>query len=79
MNLYIGNLNYKIKEQELAEVLSAYGAVSSVRIIKDKETGRSKGFGFAEMNNDAARHALQDLNGKELMGRQMVIKEAIQK
>jgi RNA recognition motif-containing protein len=57
--------------------MEAYGAVDSVKIIKDRETGKSKGFGFVEMADDeAAKKAIEELNEKELQGRQMVVKEA---
>lgn len=79
MNMYIGNLNYRVKENQLEEVLATYGAVNSVKIIKDRETGKSKGFGFAEMEDAKARQAILALNGSELMGRELVIREATQK
>ncbi|MDO4180288.1 MAG: RNA-binding protein [Bacteroidales bacterium] len=77
MNIYVGNLNYRVKEGDLEQVMANYGAVSSVKIIKDRETGKSKGFAFVEMDNDEeAAQAMKELNGSEFMGRQMVIKEA---
>jgi RNA recognition motif-containing protein len=77
MNIYIGNLNYRVREDDLRQVMEAYGAVDSVKIIKDRETGKSKGFGFVEMADDeAAKKAIEELNEKELQGRQMVVKEA---
>lgn len=77
MNIYIGNLNYRVREDDLKHVLEEYGAVDSVKIIKDRETGRSKGFAFAEMpNDDDARKAIAELNEAEYEGRQMVVKEA---
>lgn len=80
MNIYIGNLSYRLKEADLEQVLSEYGAVSSVKIISDRETGRSKGFGFAEMENDEeGEKAIKELNGAELDGRTMVLKVAIPK
>lgn len=75
--MYIGNLNYRVKENELERALSAYGTVNSLKIIKDRETGRSKGFGFAEMEDEAAAKAISELNGSEFMGRQLVLKEAL--
>lgn len=78
MNMYVGNLNYRVKEGDLEQVMSAYGLVTSVKIIKDRETGKSKGFAFVEMESDAeADQAMKELNGSEFMGRQMVIKEAL--
>lgn len=76
MNIYIGNLNYRIKEGDLLQVMEEYGAVSSVKVITDRETGRSKGFAFVEMDDDAASVAISKLNGAEYMGRTMVVKEA---
>ncbi len=77
MNMYVGNLNYRVKEGDLEQVMAAYGVVTSVKVIKDRETGKSKGFGFVEMEDaEAAAQAMKELNGSELMGRQMVIKEA---
>lgn len=77
MNLYIGNLNFKLKESDLASVMEAYGEVSSVKIIKDRETHRSKGYAFVEFADEsAARKAIEELDGKDLQGRNMVVKEA---
>ena len=77
MNIYIGNRNYRVKESDLQQVLEDYAPVSSVKIIKDRETGKSKGFGFVEMENDAAaRQAIEELNGADFEGRTMVVKEA---
>ena len=70
MNIYLGKLNYGVKEQ-------GFGAIDSVKIIVDRESGRSKGFGFAEMSDDeAAKRAIEELSGKEFAGRALVIKEA---
>ncbi|MDR1678268.1 MAG: RNA-binding protein [Prevotellaceae bacterium] len=80
MNIYIGNLSYRLKEKDLQQVLGEYGEVSSVKIITDRESGRSKGFGFAEMPDDeAAQKAINELNGAELDGRTMVLKVAVPK
>ena len=77
MNIYIGNLNTRVKEADLQQVIEEYGAVESVKIIKDRETGKSKGFAFIEMNNDAqAKQAIEELNGSEFEGRTMIVKEA---
>lgn len=77
MNIYIGNLNYRVREEDLKQVMEEYGAVDSVKIIKDRETGRSKGFAFVEMpDNAAAQKAIDELNQAEFEGRQMVVKEA---
>ncbi len=80
MNLYIGNLSYRVKEQELQQALEQYGAVASVKIIKDRETNRSKGFGFAEMPDDEeAAKMIKEFNGADFAGRKIVIKEALPK
>ncbi len=77
MNIYIGNLNYRVREDDLKQVMEEYGIVDSVKIVKDRETGRSKGFAFVEMPNDAdAKKAIDELNEAEFEGRQMVVKEA---
>lgn len=77
MNIYIGNLNYRVREEDLKQVMEEYGVVDSVKIIKDRETGRSKGFAFVEMpDNAAAQKAIDELNQAEYEGRQMVVKEA---
>ena len=74
MNIYLGNLNYGVKEQDLQTLLEGFGAIDSVKIIVDRESGRSKGFGFAEMSD--AKRAIEELSGKEFAGRALVIKEA---
>ncbi len=77
MNIFIGNLNYKVREEQLGNLLSEFGDVRSVKIVMDRETGRSKGFGFVEMSNDAeASAAIKELNGSEFEGRTMVVNEA---
>lgn len=77
MNIYVGNLSYKVRENDLQGVMEEYGQVDSCKIIKDRETGKSKGFGFVEMPDDAAgQKAINELNGAEFDGRTMVIKEA---
>jgi RNA recognition motif-containing protein len=80
MNIYVGNLNYRIREDDLKSIMEQYGTVDSVKVIKDRETGRSKGFAFVEMQDDKeAKKAIYELNEKEFEGRQMVVKEAIPK
>lgn len=80
MNMYVGNLNYRIKEADLREVMEEYGTVASVKLITDRETRRSKGFAFVEMpNDDEAKNVIKELNGAEYEGRPMVVKEAIAK
>lgn len=76
MNIYIGNLSYRVRENDLKGVMEEYGAVESCKIIKDRETGKSKGFGFVEMSDEAGLKVIEELNGAELDGRTMVIKEA---
>lgn len=77
MNIFIANLNYKVPSEKLQEIFEEYGEVSSAKIITDKETGRSKGFGFVEMpDDDSALKAIEDLNGVEIDGRQIVVKKA---
>lgn len=77
MNIYIGNLPFSATEDELREVFNGYGQVTSVTIIKDKMSGRSRGFGFVEMADDGeAQNAIQALNGKDFKGRGMVVNEA---
>jgi RNA recognition motif-containing protein len=80
MNIYVGNLNYRIRENDLKSVMEQFGTVDSVKVIKDRDTGRSKGYAFVEMNdNDEAQRAIEELNEKEFEGRQMVVKEALPK
>lgn len=77
MNIYIGNLNYRVREDDLKQVMEEYGVVDSVKIVKDRDTGKSKGFAFVEMPDDAAgKKAIDELNEAEFEGRQMVVKEA---
>lgn len=77
MNIFIGSLPYTIKESDLKEVFEEYGEVASVKIITDKFTGRSKGFGFVEMNNEEeAQRAIKELNGAEVDHRVIVVNEA---
>ena len=77
MNIFIGNLPYKIEESELRELFEDYGEVTSLKIITDRQTGQSKGFGFAEMtDNESALKAIEDLNAAEIYGRNIVVKEA---
>ena len=80
MNMYVGNLNYKVRESDLEQAFNAYGTVTSVKVIKDRETNKSKGFAFVEMSSDEeASEAMNALNGSEFMGRQLVIKEELPK
>jgi len=78
MNIYIGNLNYRVKESDLYDLLGKFGNVTSAKIITDRDTKRSKGFGFVEMENASdAESAIEALNGTELLGRSLVVKEAL--
>lgn len=77
MNIYVGNLSFEITEEEVREAFAEFGQVTSVTLIKDKYTGKMRGFGFVEMpSNTDAQAAIQALNGKELKGRGMVVNQA---
>ncbi|MFA5504198.1 MAG: RNA-binding protein [Vulcanimicrobiota bacterium] len=77
MNLYVGNLSYKLSENELRETFEEFGSVVSVRMVNDRETGRPRGFGFVEMaDNEEGQNAIDALNGHELGGRKLVVNEA---
>ena len=77
MNIFCGSLPWSLEESELRGYFEAYGEVSSARIISDRATGRSKGFGFVEMPNDSeAQQAIDGLNGSEMKGRAVVINQA---
>ncbi len=77
MNIYVGNLSYGVSDDNLREVFEAFGAVSSAKVITDKYSGRSKGFGFVEMDNDAeANAAIEQLDGAEIDGRAVKVNEA---
>jgi RNA recognition motif-containing protein len=77
MYIFVSNISFKVREQALSELVSQYGEVASVRIIKDKETRRSKGYGFVEMPNDSeANAAINALNGTSHYERNIVVAEA---
>ena len=77
MNIYTGNLSYDISEEDLKAAFEEFGEVTSAKIISDRYSGRSKGFGFVEMpSDDAAKAAIDALAGKELSGRPLVVNEA---
>ena len=77
MNIFVGSLPWSIEEADLKESFEVYGSVSSVKIITDKFTGRSKGFGFVEMENDAeAEKAITELNGATVEGRTIVVNKS---
>ncbi len=76
-NLYVGNLSFDTQEDSLRSLFSQYGEIKSVNIIMDRDTGRSRGFGFVEMeNDDAAEAAIAALNGGEFEGRNLRVNEA---
>jgi RNA recognition motif-containing protein len=77
MKLYVGNLNYSTREEDLQTLFAEFGAVTSVAIITDRATGRSKGFGFVEMESaEAAQAAIAKLNNFEYQGRRLTVNEA---
>lgn len=77
MNIFVGSLPYRLEEADLKELFEAYGEVNSVKIITDRETGRSKGFGFVEMSDDeAAQNAISGLNGADVSGRAIAVSQA---
>jgi RNA recognition motif-containing protein len=77
MNIYVGNLNYRVNETDLKEVFEDYGTVVSAKIIMDKISGKSKGFGFVEMDDQTdANKAIEELNGAIYEKREMVVNEA---
>lgn len=76
MNIYVGNLPYKFTEDHLKQKFGEFGEVLSASVVKDRETGRSKGFGFVEMNDDGASAAIKSLESWEVDGRQVRVSEA---
>src|SRR5947209_7831177 len=75
--LYVGNLSYGVTDQDLAKMFEAHGTVESAQVIMDRETGRSKGFGFVEMGSDQeAQAAIQAMNGQDVGGRALTVNEA---
>ena len=77
MNVYVGNLPYQITDETLAEAFAGFGEVSAARVITDRFSGRSRGFGFVEMANDEqARAAIEAMNGKDYEGRPLTVNEA---
>lgn len=78
MNIFVGNLSYQLHEDELEQLFAQYGEVASAKIINDKFTGRSKGFGFVEMPNDEeANEAITGLNNKDIQGRPLKVNKAL--
>jgi RNA recognition motif-containing protein len=77
MNIYVANIPFKASEQEFRELFEEFGEVSSAKIVMDKDTQRSRGFGFVEMSDDtAAREAINKLNGSDFLGKSLVVNEA---
>ncbi|OGT91128.1 MAG: RNA-binding protein [Gammaproteobacteria bacterium RIFOXYA12_FULL_61_12] len=77
MNIYVGNLPYSMRDEELRKLFVEYGAVSSAKVVIDRETNRSKGFGFVEMDDSsAAKTAIEALNGTDMAGRPLRVNEA---
>ena len=76
MNIYVGNLPYSTTREDLEAIFGEFGAVESARVVIDRESGRSKGFGFVEMDAEAGKAAIENLNGKEIGGRKAVVNEA---
>ncbi len=75
--LYVGNLRFSMSSQDLEELFSEFGSVNSAQVVQDRETGRSKGFGFVEMaDNDSADRAIQALHDKDVQGRPLIVNEA---
>ncbi|MDB5007740.1 MAG: recognition motif [Mucilaginibacter sp.] len=80
MNIFVGSLPFSLEEADLRELFEAYGEVSTVKLISDRETGRSKGFGFVEMSDDeSAQKAITGLNGAEVKGRTIAVSQAEEK
>jgi len=80
MNIYVGNLHYGVNEEELTEIFGKFGTVNSVKVITDKYSGQSKGFGFIEMEDDTeGNQAVSELNGIEISGRNIKVNIAHEK
>ncbi len=80
MNIFVGSLPFQLEEADLKELFEAYGEVSTVKLISDRETGRSKGFGFVEMPDDeSAQKAITGLNGTDVKGRSIAVSQAEEK
>lgn len=76
MKLFVGNLPWSVSDQDLEELFAQFGDVDSAKVITDRDTGRSRGFGFVEMGDDSARNAISELNDTELSGRKLTVNEA---
>ena len=76
MNIYVGNLPYSTTREDLEAIFGEFGAVQAARVVMDRESGRSKGFGFVEMDDESGKVAIEKLNGSEIGGRKAVVNEA---
>ncbi|GAB0157803.1 hypothetical protein CHRYSEOSP005_30890 [Chryseobacterium sp. Alg-005] len=76
MNIFVSNINYATKEYELQDLFAEYGEVSSAKIVTDRETGRSRGFGFIEMGDEEGQQAIEALNQREFNGKVLNVSEA---
>jgi len=76
MKLFVGNLPWSVTDQGLEEMFAPFGGVDSAKVITDRETGRSRGFGFVEMADDSAQSAIEDLNESEIEGRKLTVNQA---
>jgi cold-inducible RNA-binding protein len=76
MKIYVGGLPYQVTDEQLAQMFASYGDVQSAKIIFDRQTNRSKGFGFVEMDDETGKKAMDELNGAELGGRTLTVNEA---
>ena len=80
MNIYVSNLSFNVQDEDLREFFTPYGEVTSAKVINDRETGRSRGFGFVEMSDDAAsKKAIAELDGADVDGRTIKVTEAREK
>ncbi|MCK9336712.1 MAG: RNA-binding protein [Arcobacteraceae bacterium] len=80
MNIYVGNLSYNLSDLDFKDLFEQFGEVVSAKMIKDRETGRSRGFGFVEMSSkEDGKNAIEQLHGKEFQGRTLVVNEAREK
>ena len=76
MNIFVSNINYATKDYQLQDLFSEFGDVQSCKIITDRETGKSRGFGFVEMSDEEGGQAIESLNGKEFNGKELNVSEA---
>lgn len=76
MNMYVSNLGFQVTDEELKTLFAKYGEVTSAKVVMDRETGRSRGFGFVEMADKSAEEAMKDLDGKQVDGRSISVSQA---